>query len=98
VNLIREPTRSILRSLIAASEGLKKKDAICDIPWISKDDEQKLQKFIFRRDSELFSSQNGVFFCASFGPASGGNSLFLGHKLDDCQEQLSCLDSDRPSV
>ena len=68
MNLISEPTRSILRSLTAASEGLKKKDAICDIQWISIDDEQKLPKLIFRRDSELFSSQNGVFLLA---PVSG---------------------------
>ena len=60
MNLLSSSTNSIIRALTSTSEGIKKKDEICDIPWISIDDDQKLQKLIFRRGSELISSINGV--------------------------------------
>lgn len=60
MNLLSSSTKSIIRTLTSTSEGIKKKDEICDIPWISIDDDQKLQKLIFRRGSELISSINGV--------------------------------------
>src|SRR5438067_1451304 len=75
------------------SQDLDKKDVFVDIPWVIIDEQQKQQKYIFKRNGELLMSSNGQVTIGKWEYLSTAKSLLIDRIVDKILLNQNFIDS-----
>ncbi len=73
---------SLLPRLKQYSKDLDRKEVFVDIPWVFIDENQRQQKYIFRRNGELILSLNGDVTIGKWEYISSAKSLLIDRLVD----------------